>query len=70
MLVLRRHKGQAIVIGNGADAVTIRLLEIKGGKVRLGIEAPPLTPVHRTEIYDAIKRERGEAASMATEVTQ
>lgn len=53
MLVLSRHKNESIVIG---DNVTITIVEIRGDKVRLGIEAPKEMPVHRQEVYDAIKR--------------
>ena len=53
MLVLSRKKLQTICIG---DEVTITIIEIKEGRVRFGIEAPKEIPVHRKEVYDAIKR--------------
>ena len=53
MLVLSRKKNESIIIN---DDITIVVVEIRGDKVRLGIEAPPEVPVHRHEIYDAIKR--------------
>ncbi len=53
MLVLSRKKNESIVIN---DDVTIVVVEIRGDKVRLGIEAPKEVPVHRKEVYDAIKR--------------
>lgn len=53
MLVLSRHKNETIMIG---DDVTITIVDIRGDKVRLGIEAPQMIPVHRKEVYDAIKR--------------
>lgn len=53
MLVLSRKKNESIVIGEG---ITIVVVEIRGDKVRLGIEAPTDVPVHRREVYDAIKR--------------
>lgn len=53
MLVLSRCKGEQIVINND---VTIVVVEIRGDKVRLGIEAPKEVPVHRKEVYDAIQR--------------
>ncbi len=56
MLVLSRKKNESIVIGDGANIVTIVVVEIRGDKVRLGIEAPKETPVHRREVYEAIKR--------------
>ena len=54
MLVLSRKKNESIVIN---DNITIVVVEIRGDKVRLGVEAPKETPVHRREVYDAIKRE-------------
>ncbi len=53
MLVLSRKKGESIVINND---ITIVVVEIRGDKVRLGVEAPKEVPVHRREVYDAIKR--------------
>lgn len=57
MLVLSRHKDERIVIG---DDVVITVVEIRGDKVRLGIEAPKETSVHRQEVYEAIQRNQGE----------
>lgn len=51
MLVLSRKKNESVVIN---DNITIVIVEIRGDKVRLGIEAPKDVPVHRKEIYDAI----------------
>jgi carbon storage regulator len=51
MLVLSRKKNEKILLG---DDITIVVVEIRGDKVRLGIEAPREMPVHRKEIYDAI----------------
>lgn len=60
MLVLSRKRNESIVI-NGK--ITIMVVDIRGDKVRLGIEAPPEVPVHRREVYEAINRgEPGEAA--------
>jgi carbon storage regulator len=53
MLVLSRHRLESIMIG---DDITITVIEIRGDKVRLGIEAPQERPVHRKEVYDAIQR--------------
>lgn len=55
MLVLSRKKNEAIIIG---DDITIVVVEIRGGKVRLGIEAPQQVSVHRVEIYAAIQRQK------------
>jgi carbon storage regulator len=56
MLVLSRKKNESIVVGEGKDAVTIVIVEIRGDKVRLGVEAPKEVPVHRREVYEAIRR--------------
>lgn len=55
MLVLSRHQNEAIMIG---DRIKIVVVDIRGDKVRLGIEADSDVPVHRLEVYNAIKRER------------
>lgn len=57
MLVLSRKKDEKIVIG---DSITLMVIEIRGDKVRLGIDAPRDVTVHREEIYEAIKRESTE----------
>ena len=54
MLVLSRQRDQSIMIG---DDIVITIVDIRGDKVRLGINAPNDVPVHRQEVYDAIKRE-------------
>lgn len=57
MLVLSRKKNESIIVGpNGEEIATIVVVEIRGDKVRLGIEAPKEWHVHRREVYDAIKR--------------
>lgn len=53
MLVLSRERNEGIRIG---DDIHIVVVEIRGDKVRLGIEAPQEVPVHRDEVYEAIKR--------------
>jgi carbon storage regulator len=53
MLVLSRERNEGIRIG---DDIRIVVVEIRGDKVRLGIEAPQEVPVHRDEVYEAIKR--------------
>ncbi len=52
MLVLSRKRDQQIIIGDG---IVITVVEIRGDKVRLGIEAPAEVPVHRKEVYEAIQ---------------
>jgi carbon storage regulator len=53
MLVLSRKKNESIVINNDIKIVVV---EIRGDKVRLGVEAPKEVPVHRREVFDAIHR--------------
>lgn len=53
MLVLSRKKNESIVINN---EITIVVVEIRGDKVRLGVEAPREVPVHRREVFEAIQR--------------
>jgi len=66
MLVLSRKKNESIVIN---DNINIVVVEIRGDKVRLGVEAPKEIPVHRREVYEAIMRDRQSASrlSQATE---
>ena len=59
MLVLTRKLGEVIRIGTG---VTVRVLEVKGNQVRLGLEAPPDVKIFREEIYRAILKENEDAA--------
>lgn len=63
MLVLSRKRDEKIVI---ADNIVITVVEIRGDKVRLGIQAPVEIPVHRQEVYEAIQREKEKGASGAT----
>jgi carbon storage regulator len=53
MLVLSRKKNESIVINND---ITIIVVEIRGDKVRLGVEAPKEVPVHRREVFEAIQK--------------
>jgi carbon storage regulator len=52
MLVLSRKKNESIIIN---DNITLTVIEIRGDKVRLGIEAPKDVTVHRREVYEAIQ---------------
>lgn len=54
MLVLSRQRDESIIIG---DHIVITVVDIRGDKVRLGVEAPREVPVHRQEVYEAIQRE-------------
>ena len=60
MLVLSRHRDESIMIG---DDVVITIVDIRGDKVRLGINAPQHIPVHRQEVYEAIQRETADTAA-------
>ena len=55
MLVLSRGKDESIIIG---DDVEITIVDVRGDKVRLGINAPRSISVHRKEVYDAIQKEK------------
>lgn len=57
MLVLSRQRSESIVIGKNAE-VKITVVDIRGDKVRIGIEADSEIPVNREEVWQAIKREK------------
>lgn len=61
MLVLSRQRDESIIIN---DNVVVTIVDIRGDKVRLGIEAPQEIPVHRREVYEAIQRENLRAAQV------
>ena len=67
MLVLSRHRDESIMIG---DDVVVTIVDIRGDKVRLGIDAPQDIPVHRREVYEAIQRENRKAAQLNPADTQ
>ena len=56
MLVLSRRKDESIMIGNN---IKITVTDVRGDKVRLGVEAPADVTVHRQEVYDTIQQEKG-----------
>jgi carbon storage regulator len=62
MLVLSRQKDESIIIG---DDVEITIVDVRGDKVRLGINAPREISVHRKEVYEAIQREKAQKAEQA-----
>jgi carbon storage regulator len=55
MLVLTRRVGETMMIG---EEVRVRVLDVRGKQVRLGIQAPTSIEVHRLEIYEGIKGEQ------------
>jgi carbon storage regulator len=61
MLVLSRQRDESIMIG---DSIVVTIVDIRGDKVRLGINAPAEIPVHRQEVYEAIQRENLRAARL------
>jgi len=61
MLVLSRQRDESIIIG---DNVVITIVDVRGDKVKLGIDAPQEIPVHRREVYEAIRRENEQAAKL------
>ena len=67
MLVLSRQRDESIMIG---DNIVVTIVDIRGDKVRLGINAPSEIPVHRQEVYEAIQRENIQAASLSPEETR
>jgi carbon storage regulator len=54
MLVLSRKKNEQIIIN---DSITLTVIEIRGDKVRIGIDAPKDVTVHRREVYEAIQNQ-------------
>ena len=61
MLVLSRQRDETIMIGN---EIEITIVDIRGDKVRLGINAPRQVQVHRKEVYEAIRRENTDASQV------
>jgi carbon storage regulator len=59
MLILTRKSGEGIRIG---DSITLRIIEVRGNQVRVGVEAPKNISVHREEIYELIQAQNKLAA--------
>ena len=55
MLVLSRRRDESIMIG---EEITIKIVDVRGDKVRLGIDAPPSISVHREEVFQAVLNEQ------------
>lgn len=66
MLVLTRKLGESIAID---DHIKIVVIQIKGKQVRLGIQAPKETKIHREEIYATIQNQNQEAVKTVTDLT-
>ncbi len=64
MLILSRRSGESFMIG---DNVRVTVLNARGNQVRIGIDAPKDTTVHREEIYQRMVQERGEGQPLPTE---
>ncbi len=67
MLVLSRQRDQTVMIG---DEIEVTVVDVRGDRVRLGFKAPAEVPVHRKEVYDAIRRENERAAAFRGEVSR
>ena len=59
MLVLTRRPGESIRIG---DEISVLVIEIQRGQVKVAIDAPREVTVHREEIYELVQRENRKAA--------
>ncbi len=55
MLVLTRRVGETLRIGSD---ISVTVVGMKGGQIRIGVRAPKTVPVHREELYERIQRER------------
>jgi carbon storage regulator len=64
MLVLSRQRDESIIIG---DNIVVTIVDVRGDKVKLGIEAPQSVSVHRREVYEAIQRENQLAGRLRPE---
>lgn len=65
MLILSRKIGQSLVIG---EKIVVRILEVSGDNIKIGVEAPRDIPVHRQEVFEAIKEENQAAAMVKSSV--
>jgi carbon storage regulator len=67
MLVLTRRPGESIVVG---ENIVVTVIEIKGGQVRIGIDAPRDIDVYREEIYEQVRQENLSAIANVAEIRQ
>lgn len=64
MLILTRKVGESIMIG---DSVEVKVLGLRAGQIKIGIEAPKDLKVHREEIYDRIQAEKEDGQQAVNE---
>ena len=64
MLILTRRPQEVLRVG---DNIKVHVLEVKGGQIRLGVEAPREIPVYREEIWVRIKRDKSKAGELEPE---
>ncbi len=64
MLILSRHREEKIMLG---DDIVITVVEIRGDKIKLGIDAPSAVPVHRLEVYEAIQHAKAKQPPIVAE---
>jgi carbon storage regulator len=67
MLIITRKAGERVMIG---DDIVVHVMELVGGSVRIGIEAPRSVPVYREEIYAAVRDENRAAAEAPTDLPE
>jgi carbon storage regulator len=66
MLVLSRYRDESIYIG---DDIVLTVVDVRGDRVRLGVQAPSEVSIHRQEVYEAIQREKEEQNTSSPEKT-
>ena len=67
MLVLTRKPGESVVIGDG---IKVKVLSVNGTSIRLGVEAPRNVPIHREEVFEAIRAENLRAMQTVAKVSR
>lgn len=64
MLVLTRKLGEVLRIGQG---ITVRIIDVKGKQIKIGIEAPPELLIYREEVYEKIQAENRLSSSLSVD---
>jgi len=67
MLILTRKSGETITIG---ENIQIRVLGVKGGQVRIGVDAPRDVAVNREEVSERVQAEESKAAAVEADITE